>query len=250
MGLLVGFAPATGRALIAAQRTIDDIEPPGPVTWSTRFAWDLVPFLAQGLWVLVQATLMGIALALVLGLVLALLRRSRLRVISWPTIAFIQFIRSTPLLVQLVFYFFVFPQTFDVTLSPLRTGILALGVHYATYMSESYRAGIESVPKGQWEGATAVNLSTVQMWRFVVLPQAIPTVIPALGNHVVAAFKDAPLLTVISVVELLSVGRRARSIFFRGIEPFTVVGIMFLMVSIPASLIVRYLERRYGFERE
>lgn len=239
-----------GQGLLLAQDSIDQIEPPGPVTWSTRFAWDLVPFLAEGLWVLVQATVAGILLALVLGLVLALLRRQRLKIISWPTIAFIQFIRSTPLLVQLVFYFFVLPQSIDVTLSPLRTGILALGVHYATYMSESYRAGIESVPTGQWEGATAVNLSTVQKWRYVVLPQAIPTVIPALGNHVVAAFKDAPQMTVISVVELLSVGRRARSIFFRGIEPFTVVGIMFLMVSIPAAIAVRYLERRYGYERE
>src|SRR5690606_12486530 len=116
---------------------------------------------------------------------LALLRRSRWRIIRWPVGFVIEFIRSTPLLVQIFFVYFVFPE-FDVVLEPMTAAVGTLGVHYATYMSESYRAGIDAVPAGQWEASTALNLSSVTKWRSVVLPQAVPTVIPALGNYLVS----------------------------------------------------------------
>lgn len=227
------------------------VNAPGqPGEWDWEFAREILPFLIEGLWLTVQATLLGITLALVLGLVLAIARRSQVKLISWPVAGFIEFVRSTPLLAQLFFFFIAFPELTGITLSPLRTGVLALAIHYGTYTSESYRAGIENVPKGQWEGATAIDLSTSQAWRFVVLPQAIPTVIPALGNYVVAMFKDAPLLSAITVLELVAQAKRIQGIWFRGLEPFTMAGVLFLAVSIPAAMGVRYLERRYGYERE
>ncbi|HEX9682892.1 MAG TPA: ectoine/hydroxyectoine ABC transporter permease subunit EhuD [Acidimicrobiales bacterium] len=249
IGVLVAVSSSV---TVLAGRDPRDFDAPAPGAWDWGFAIDIVPFMVEGLVVTIQATLLGITIALVLGLVLAILRRSPRRLISWPVATFIEVIRSTPLLIQLFFLFFVLPDVTDgsIQFSPLTTGVIGLAIHYGTYTSESYRAGIENVATGQWEGATAINLSTTQTWRHVVLPQAVPTVIPALGNYVVAMFKDAPLLTAITVGELLAQAKALQGVWFRGMEPFTVAGVLFLVVSIPAAIGVRHLETRYGYERE
>lgn len=221
----------------------------GPSDWDSDYALEILPDLARGMWVTVQVALLGLTIAMVLGLVLAILRRSRWRAVRWPVGALVEFVRSTPLLVQLFFLFYVLPDL-GVTLPAFRAAVLGLGVHYACYTSESYRAGIESVPRGQWEAATALNLTSATTWRQVVLPQAIPTVIPALGNYLVASFKDAPLASSITVVGVLGAALREQSQSFRGVEPFTVAGLLFLAVSIPAALLARYLERRHAYQRD
>lgn len=218
------------------------------MTWDWGFTVEILPELARALIVTVQATLAGSVLAMVLGLVLALLRRSSRRVVSLPTAAFIEFVRSTPLLVQLYFFFFVLPN-YGITLSPFMTGVLVLGVHYATYTSEVYRAGIEGVPRGQWEAARAMNLSRGRTWRSVILPQAIPAVVPALGNYVNAMFKDTPLLSAITVVELLNQAKAIGSQTFRYLEPVTMVGVFFLVLSYATALLVRRLEVRLAHPR-
>ena len=186
---------------------------------------------------------------MILGLVLALLRRSRIRAISWPTGFFIEFIRSTPLLVQLLFLFpFVLPGS-RVPTAAFVTLVIGLGIHYGAYTSESYRAGIESVQRGQWEASTALNLPTSTTWTRVILPQAIPTVIPALGNYLVAMLKDAPLGIVIGATTILTVAASIASQTFRFTEAYIVMGVLFLAVSLPLSFFARYLEKRYGFER-
>lgn len=239
--------------------------------WDWGYAWDIFPDLLDGLLVTLQATFVGIIIALTLGLFLAVLRRSKSSVVSYPTMGFIEFIRSTPLLVQLFFMFYgipnieIFPQ-FDETLpllgrnrtnsdgglllSPFTTGAITLGIHYAAYTSEVYRAGIDGVARGQWEASTAINLGPMDTWTRVILPQAIPTVAPALGNYFIAMFKEVPLLATITVVELLGEGRIHCNRDFRCLEPYTMVGAIFLAISIPASLLVRYVERRIGYARE
>ena len=211
--------------------------------WDWGAAWDISPTLLRGLLVTIQATLAGITLAMILGLILAMIRRSAPFFIRWPVAGFIEFVRSTPLLVQLYFVFFVGPS-YGLELSPFQTGALVLGIHYATYTSEVYRAGIESVPRGQWEASTAISLNPLNTWTRIVLPQAIPVVVPALGNYLIAMFKDAPLLSSIAVVELLAEGRAFCSRDFICLESFTLVGAYFLAVSIPCSILVRQLERR------
>ena len=208
-----------------------------------QYALDALPVLASGLKVTVQATLLGMAFALVVGLVLALARRSHLALISWPTAFIVEFIRSTPLLVQIYFLFYVLP-TFGVTISPLTTGILGLGLHYAAYCSEVYRAGIESIPRGQWEAATALNLNRFTTTFKVILPQAIPPVVPALGNYLVAMFKDTPLLSAITVLEMLQQAKILGSETFRYVEPLTMVGAAFLIMSLVAAAGIRTLERK------
>jgi polar amino acid transport system permease protein len=213
------------------------------MTWDWSFALEILPDLLKALRITIEVTLLGSLIALVLGLLLAIGRRSRHRFISWPTAAFVEFVRSTPLLVQLYFLFYVLPSV-GLTLGPLLAGVIGLGLHYSTYMSEVYRAGIESVPRGQWEAARALNLSHRRTWTSVVLPQAIPRVVPALGNYVNGMFKDTPLLSAIIVVELLNEAHAIGAETFRYLEPITLVGLLFFLVSYPTSLLVRRLETR------
>lgn len=212
--------------------------------WNWEFAWEVLPDLLHALRITVLATASGMALALVIGLVLALLRRSHFRFVGYPAAVFIEFVRSTPLLVQIYFLFYVAPN-FGLSLSPLWTGILALGFHYGAYTSEVYRAGIDSVPKGQWEASVALNLSPIRRFMAIILPQAIPPIIPALANYVIAMFKETPLLSTITVLEMLYVAKDIGSQTFRYLEPLTIVGVLFLIVSLASAFPIRFLERKF-----
>ncbi|MBB6122158.1 ectoine/hydroxyectoine ABC transporter permease subunit EhuD [Nocardiopsis algeriensis] len=208
--------------------------------WDFQWTWEVMPDLLQGLKVTVQATLLGYLIALVLGLGVAMLRR--VPVLGTLVHAVMEFIRTTPLLVQLVFVFALVPST----VTALTVGIVVLGVHYSAYTAEVYRSGIEGVAKGQWEAARALSLPAYRTWGAVVLPQAIRKVIPALGNYLIAMFKDTPLLLAITVTELLAMAQRVGNDEFRIVEAYTVVGFLFLLVSIPSAFIIRRLERRYA----
>ena len=213
--------------------------------WDWDFAREILPDLLRALLVTVQATLLGMSLALVLGLIWAFLRRARYRVVSMSVFWTVEFIRSTPLLVQIYFLFFVLPD-FGIRMSALTTGTLALGLHYSAYTAEVYRAGIEAVPKGQWEAGIALNISPWHLWRAVILPQAIPPVIPALGNYLVAMFKDTPLLAAIGILELLQTAKLIGAETFRYLEPLTLVGVLVLAISLLSSRFIRHLEGRFG----
>ena len=219
------------------------------MTWNTSFALKVLPPIAQGLELTILITLAGTAIAMVLGLLLAVLRRTRLKPVALLARAFVEFIRDTPLLVQLYFLYFVILPTAGLPLSALWTGIIGIGAHYSAYTAEVYRAGIEGVPKGQWEAARALNFSVWQTWTSIILPQAIPKVIPALGNYLIAMFKDTPILSSIGVLEMLEQAQIIGSETFRYLEPMTEVGLLFLLVSYPSSRLVRRLEARYGRAR-
>jgi polar amino acid transport system permease protein len=212
--------------------------------WNWPFALQILPGLLHGLLVTFEATLLGSVVAYVLGLAFALVRRSRIPVLSQAVWLFVEFIRSTPLLVQLYFLYFVFPALFGITLGSLTTGVIGLGVHYATYTAEVYRAGIDAVPRGQWEAATALNLPRGRTWTSVILPQAIPRVLPALGNYMISMLKETPLLLSIGVLDLVGQAQQAGAAAYRYVEPFTMAGLFFLILSYPASVLVRRLERR------
>lgn len=211
--------------------------------WDWQFTWSILPEILGGLAVTLQAVAWGTAIALVLGLGWTLARRSPNRWIAWPVAFVVEFVRSTPLLVQIYFLFYVLPEA-GVTLSPLLTGVLAIGLHYSCYMSEVYRAGIDAVARGQWEAATALGLSRAKTYRYVVLPQAIPPIIPALGNYVIAMFKDAPLLSAITVLGILQRAKIIGNETFRYLEPLTIVGLVFLLLSLLSGFAISYLERR------
>lgn len=211
--------------------------------WDWNYALEVLPVLARASIITIQATVFGFILAVTLGLAFAILRMSRNPIISGATAAVVEFIRSTPLLIQIFFIYFVLPE-FGIVLDAFLAGTLALGIHYATYCSEVYRAGIESIPRGQWEAATALNLSPTTTFRDIIIPQAIPPVVPALGNYLVALFKETPLLSAIAVLELMQTAKILGSQNFRYIEPITLVGAFFLVFSLIASAANRYAERR------
>ena len=218
--------------------------------WDWQYTWEILPILARASLVTIQATILGFALAATFGLLLAILRMARSNWVSIPTAGFIEFIRSTPLLIQIFFVYFVFPE-FGVTLSAMTAGVLAIGVHYGTYCSEVYRAGLANIPRGQWEASTALNLSGYHTFRDVIIPQAIPPVVPALGNYLVALFKETPLLSAIAVLELMQTAKILGSENFRYNEPITLVGVFFLVFSLVTAALIRqverYLNRRGGF---
>lgn len=207
--------------------------------WSWETAWDVLPVLLQGFKITLLVTVIGSAVAVVLGLVLALIQRAPTRWISYPIGFAATFIRSTPLVVQLLAFYIGMPW-----LEPLYIGIAVIGVHYATYMSEAYRAGIDAVPAGQWEAATALSLPARTRWQQVILPQAVRSVVPALGNNIIAMFKDTPFLSVITVTEMVRAAQIYGGDHFRYVEAFTLAGIIFLIASYPTSLLLRRLEVR------
>ncbi len=205
------------------------------------FALEILPILMEASIITVEATFIAFAMALVFGLLLAILRRSRNRYISIPVIGFIEFIRSTPLLIQIFFIFYILPD-FGIVLPALTAGILAMGTHYSTYTSEVYRAGLDNVDKGQWEAVTALNLSHYRAYRDIILPQAIPPIIPALGNYLVNMFKETPLLSSIAVLELMQTAKIIGAETFRYLEPITIVGILFLILSSTSAVGIRRLD--------
>lgn len=213
--------------------------------WDWEFAWSILPVLLQGFKVTLIATALGAIVAAVLGLVFAILRRSANRAVARTTGFVVEFIRGTPLLVQLYFIFYVLPDL-GIRLPALAAGVIGMGLHYATYAAEVYRGGIESVARGQWEAARATNLTTRQTWIHVILPQAVPPMIPAMANYLLAMFKETPLLSAITVVELMNQAKSVANSSYRYVEPMTMVGVMFLIVSVISVVALRWLERRYG----
>ncbi|MDX3247466.1 ectoine/hydroxyectoine ABC transporter permease subunit EhuD [Streptomyces sp. ME18-1-4] len=225
------------------------------MTWDWGAVADFMPHFWDGLLVTLQALALGSLISFALGLVWALLMRTPTLpharthsrgwypLVRWPVGVVTEFVRNTPLLVQLFFLFYVLPE-WGLTFSALTTGVFAIGLHYSTYTMQVYRAGIEGVPAGQWEAATALNLPAGRTWRVVILPQAIRRVVPALGNYVIAMLKDTPLLMAITVLDMLGQARLFSQEHFQFTEPLTVIGVAFILISYLASLLLRALERR------
>ncbi|MEQ9636605.1 MAG: ectoine/hydroxyectoine ABC transporter permease subunit EhuD [Devosia marina] len=215
------------------------------IAWDTSSGWafavSILPILLIGMWVTIQATVLGFFIALVVGLVWAALKAAPLKIISWPAAVVTEFLRDTPLLIQLFFLYYVLPE-FGITLPAFMTGALALGLQYSAYTSEVYRAGIEAVAKGQHEAARALNLSGGRTFSHIILPQAIPRIVPAMGNYLVSIMKDVPLLSVVTVLEMLNVARIIGDRTFNYLVPLSLVGALYLIMTLVASAGVRLLD--------
>src|SRR6185312_11461793 len=217
-------------------------------TWDTShgelaFALSILPILLTGLVVTIEASIAGFAVAMVLGLIFAILKGAPSRFISWPATLVMEFFRDTPLLVQLFFLYYVLAD-YGVILPAFLTGCLALGVQYSAYMAEVYRAGIEAVPIGQREAARALDLSPRRTFTHIILPQAIPRVVPALGNYLVSIMKDVPVLSVVTVLEMLGVAKIIGDQTFDYLVPLTMVGALYMILTLICSSIVRYVDMR------
>ena len=211
------------------------------VEWRWEFTFEILP---QMLWATLNTFMaagLGYAIAAVVGLLFMLGQRTSYKFINIPTREIVEFIRSTPLLVQLFFVYFVAPQ-FGLTLSAWVSAMFTIGLHYGTYLSEVYRGALEGVPRTQWEACRALNFSTGYTYRRIVLPQAFPIAIPGMGNYLVGIFKDTPLLSTIGVAELFFTANALGAYTYRYLEPYTLVGIIFLVISVPTAMGIRRLE--------
>jgi polar amino acid transport system permease protein len=209
--------------------------------WRWDFTWEILPRLLVATGNTLLAAILGYAIAVVLGLVLALAQRTPSAVLTAVVREIVEFIRSTPLVLQIFFVFYVGPQ-FGLRLSPWTAGMAAIGLHYAAYLSEVYRGGLDSVPKGQWEAATSLNLSTARTYFRVIIPQALPPSLAGMGNYLVGILKDTPMLSVIGVAELMHTANAIGSETYRFLEPYTLVGVIFLAISLPLAGVLRLFE--------
>lgn len=212
--------------------------------WDWNYTFSIMPELLHAFLMTVYVTLAGFAVASVIGLILAVGARSRFVAVRIVVRCIVEFVRNTPLLVQVFFIFFSLPLLAGISLSAFATGVIGLGLHYATYLSEVYRSGIDGVPKGQWEAATALNMSKSRTWMSVVLPQALPPIVPMMGNYLIVMFKETPILMAVTVAEVLLAAKNIASVTYRVFEPYTIVGVLFLVVSVVVSLLFRRLEKR------
>jgi len=207
------------------------------------FAYEILPQLLYATVNTILAAGVGYLIAVFAGLVFLLGRRTTSRLLNAFTREIVEFIRSTPLLIQLFFVYFVLPQ-FGITLSAWVCGMITIGLHFGTYLCEVYRGALEAIPKSQWEACRALNFTKVYSYRKIILPQAFPVAIPGMGNYLVGIFKDTPLLSTIGVAELFHAATAVGGYNYRYLEPYTMVGLIFLMLSIPAAFYVRRLEQK------
>jgi len=208
-----------------------------------HFAWSILPQLLRAAQVTFAITVASFAVAMVGGLPLLALRMSKVEIVSRATTWIVDFIRGTPLLVQVFFIYYVAPS-YGLRLGPWETGIVALGLHYSCYMSETYRSALFAVRQGQWDAARALGLSPLATFHKVIWPQMWPVLVPIGGSYLVYMFKDTPVLAAITVRELLQVSAQIGADNFRYLEPITLVGVLFLAMSLLVSYFTRVIERK------
>ena len=215
----------------------------------------LVPSLFHGFGVVIQATVLGFLLATALGMIIAIGRLSTIKIVRGILYLYLELIRGTPLLVQLVYIYYVVPLLLNliasmfgfktnVQIASVTAGILGLGINYGCYMSEVVRAAILSIDKGQTEAALVLGFGKYEALFRIVMPQALRSIIPSLGNYLVMMVKDTSLLAYVAVNELLLRTQNFASQTFLTIESYTFLAIAYLVISIPLSYLVKFIEYR------
>jgi polar amino acid transport system permease protein len=214
-------------------------------TWRFDVALQSLPQLLEGLGLTCLLTVLCMATGLVVGLVIAVMRFSRWKAIRLPAYAFTEIFRTTPLLVQVVWVFTVLPLTVGITLSPFFSGLVALGLNVAAFMSEVYRAGISSVAAEQRDAAFALGMTRLQALRRIILPQAVLRMVPPMAAMWVALFKDTSILAAIGVAEMMTQARVLASETYRPMEIYTLVAVVYFLLTYPQSLAVNWLFSRF-----
>jgi len=211
-------------------------------------AAEFFPILMNGVALTIIVTIGSLLLSTVLGLIWAMMRVSGIKALSMLSASLINVIRGIPIIVLLFYLYFVMPDL-GVTLSALQASILGLGIAYSAYQAENFRAGIEAIDKGQIEAAQSIGMGWWLTMRRVVLPQAVRIVLPPYGNVMIMMLKDSSQASTITVAELTLKGQLIASSTFKYTSVLTMVAVLYLVMSVPLILFVRWLERRMGEAR-
>lgn len=217
------------------------------MSWDWGYTLEILPTMALASLVTLEVTVLGFAVAAVLGLIWAIIGLLEIPGLTFAVRLAVEFVRSTPLLIQLFAVYYFLPS-FGILLPAFLTGVVVLGVHYSAYCSEVYRAGFSNVPKGQWEAARALNLGMGHTLRRIIIPQAIPPVILPLGNYFVTMFKETPVLLAITIIELVATARIIGNDTFRYTEPMTLAGVFFLILSLIAAASMRAINAKFSLQ--
>ncbi|PGH56965.1 ABC transporter permease [Azospirillum palustre] len=202
------------------------------------------PILMRGFVVTLELWLPSLAIGLAAGLVLALARLSRSRLMRGGSLVYIELFRDTPVLIQLIWFYYAFPILIGVQLSPFTAALLALALNTSAYGAEIFRGGIQSIARGQWEGAKALGMRHADVLRRIVLPQVFKLMLPAFTNRAVEVAKMSSLASVLSVHELMYQGRLLSSTYYRPFEILTTVAVVYFVLIYPATFLSMTLERR------
>lgn len=208
-------------------------------------AWQFMPILMQGAYVTIQVAFLSLALSSVLGLALALMRMSSLPVLYVPAVTIITGLRGIPIIVQLMYIYFVLPEI-GIDLSAFTASVIGLGVAYSAYHAENFRAAILAVDKGQYEAAMSIGMGKAQLMRRIILPQAVRIVLPPYGNITIMMLKDSSLASTITVSEITRAGQLIASSTFKNMTVFTLVAFIYLVMSLPLTALNAWLERRFA----
>ncbi|MFO7245461.1 MAG: amino acid ABC transporter permease [Thermaerobacter sp.] len=212
--------------------------------WDWSYVAQFFPYFLAGVPITVLLAVAALVLGSVLGLALALMEMSGRRWLQAPARIYIEAFRGTPLMVQILFIAFAIPFALGYTPNRFVHGIAALALNSAAYISQIFRAGIESVDHGQVEAARSLGMTHAMTMRAVVLPQAARVVVPPLTNELITLLKDSSLVFAIGIPELTTRGRLMASRTFRPVEAYALLGVMYLVLTIPLSYLARRLERR------
>jgi len=210
-----------------------------------RDATEFLPILLEGVRLTILVTIGSLILSTLLGLVWAMMRVSSIKLVSRTSAGIINVIRGIPIIVQLFYIYFVMPDL-GVSLTALQAAIIGLGIAYSAYQAENFRAGIEAIDKGQIEAAQSIGMGWWMTMRRVVLPQAVRLVLPPYGNTMIMMLKDSSQASTITVAELALQGKLIASSTFKNTSVFTLVAILYLVMSIPLILFVRHFEKKAG----
>ena len=213
------------------------------IDWSIAVTY--WPDLVVGAKVTLQITFLSLLIGTVVGLALALARISRLWFISWPAYAYIEFFRTTPPLVQIVWFYFVIPVLIGYELNSFQAASLALGLNIAAFLAEIFRSGIQGIDITQKDASVVLGLSRVKMYRFVILPQAMRIVLPPTATTVMLLIKGTALASAVGTMELMRVGQLISIETFRPMEVISLVAVAYFIVTYPIAIGARYLERRW-----
>jgi len=226
------------------------------VLWPDPFAMT-VQSVSDGIVVTIYVTAISFVLIVFLGLLGGLGRLSTNWVIKGIATLYVEIFRGIPLLVQLIFWYFAFPSVIqrvgdaihfapfsNYLANPLAMAVIGLTICYGAYMSEIYRAGIQSISKGQMEAARSLGMSQFQSMRYVVLPQAIRVILPPMGNEFISLLKDSSLVSVVSVADLTTRGRQFASKYATPIETWSMVALLYLVMTILSARVVNWIERK------
>ena len=224
--------------------------------------FNMLKFVTDGIVITVTVTLISFVFVLFAGLIGGLGRLSTNKIINTIATLYVELVRGIPLLVQLIWWYFAFPviiQGFGRSLNlgflvsyqanPIAMAIVGLVFCYGAYMSEIYRAGIQSIPKGQMEAARSLGMTYFQAMRYVILPQAIRVILPPVGNEFIALLKDSSLVSVVAVTDLTRRSREYMSTHFNPIETWSMAALLYLVMTLLAARLVHYLEQKSKFER-